>query len=204
MTDVRELVLQLAVAKAVADQVKLVQDAVKRQLEEAMDPGDRKSAAINGADVGTVSFAKTSAEAVVVDAAAFTEWAAETAPDKVSHPLTVDAADVTAAADWLNAGASSQAWNDLLDLARKRLKYPAVVDPYWQRDVLAQCMKAKAAVYVPTGEEIPGVVYRPGGEGKYVSARMSDEQLERLQTAYVNGELDLFQLATIAPKEIES
>lgn len=195
MSDVRRLVVQLAVAKAVADQAKAVMDAVKAELEEAMDPGDRKTAAIDGQDVGTVSYAKTTPEARVTDEAAFIEWVRGVASHRLRWPVTLDANDVVAA--WAGEPqASGRVWEAI----HARRGQPPTVDPYWQSDLLRQCVKAGAAVHMDTGEEIPGVTYYPGGEGKYVSARISETQLDRLQTLYQTGQVDLLLLATVPPQ----
>jgi hypothetical protein len=44
------------------------------------------------------------------------------------------------------------------------------------------------------------VTYRPGGEGKYVSARISDAQYAELVQAYQEGKIDLLALGTVAPE----
>jgi hypothetical protein len=191
--NIKDLVIQLAVAKAIADQAKLVQDTVKAELQKQMDPGDRKQARLDGADIGTISYAKSAPEAVVTDVAVFTDWVARTNPTKLRYPVTLDAHDVLAARGSARSRRAREA-------ALARLGQPAVIDAYWQSDLLRGCLEAKAAVDTATGEEIPGVTYRPGGEGKYVSARISDAQYAELVQAYQEGKIDLLALGTVAPE----
>jgi hypothetical protein len=192
--NIKDLVIQLAVAKAIADQAKLVQDTVKAELQKQMDPGDRKQARLDGADIGTISYAKSAPEAVVTDEAAFLQWVRATKPDAIRFPVTVDAHDL------LKVDVDKDALRRVVEHATARIMRAPVIDSFWQADVLSGCLKAKAAVYVPTGEEIPGVTYRPGGEGKYVSARISDAQYAELVQAYQEGKIDLLALGTVAPE----
>ena len=93
--DTNNLAVKLAAIKAVSDAVKLAEADVKDHLRDAMAPGDRKQATTaDGEDVATISFSKSSASARVTDPVAFTKWVAETHPQEVHRPITVDADDL--------------------------------------------------------------------------------------------------------------
>ena len=84
MTDIRALSLQAVVLKVLADKVKARRDGVNRELSAALDPGDRKTAALaSGVKVGTVSYTNGRAAAAVVDERAFMAWVAANRPDEI-------------------------------------------------------------------------------------------------------------------------
>jgi len=205
MDDVRRLVVQLAVAKAVQQQCAEVINTVKARLEVAMDPGDRKTAKVGNHAIGTVSYALSSAstEAKVTDSDALLMWVQENRPDWLDYDVTVDARDLDKALA-SPAPHSGELWLDLLEVARTRLAHPRVHE--WALHVLlAGCRTGKAAVIPSTGEEVPGitVTHDPGGEGRYVAARISETQMGALSDAYQEGLIpDLLGLATMAPHEL--
>jgi hypothetical protein len=200
VNDVRQLVVQLAVAKAVSDQCQEVIAAVKARLEVAMDPGDRKTAKIGSHNIGTVSYATTTAKttANITDPDKFVQWAVENHPSEVHRPVLVDAHDV------LRAFAEPPDLDAIDRLLTATTHVEPKVRPAFASKVLAGCEKAGGPWYVETGEEVPGITVTkiPGGEGKYVSARISEAQMGALMDAYQEGDLThlgLIELATIPP-----
>lgn len=193
MDDVRRLTVQLAVAKAVKDQAETVIAAVKERLESSMDPGDRKTVRLGEHNIGTVSYATTSTEAKVTDPAAFVRWVMDVAPGEIHKPVTVDAYDVIAAV------ADEPVPEAVTRLVQAVMHVDPQVRPAYTARILSGCQKAGAAVDPQTGEEIPGITVTPGGRGKYVSARISADQMDALFDAYGAGEVDLIELGTTVP-----
>ncbi len=217
MTAPPTLYVRLAVAKAIGDAAKGVQDATKAALGGVMDAGDRKTASHDGRDVGTISYAKASPSAAVTDREAFTAWARDTYPTEVRVPITVDAdtlmaaflhlrgdkPDLNLAPDQRTAQANRWAHafaNVMVTITAAQ----AVVSPAWEASILAAVVKAKAPVDPRTGEMIPGVEYRPGGDGLHITARVSDAQREAIAALWQEGKLDLVELATVPPPALEA
>lgn len=88
----RELAVRLAQVKFVKDITTAEEARVKTALASVLDPGDRKTATLDGADVGTVTYSKSStvSRLVVVDEAALIKWLTKHQPDAL----------VTRVADW--------------------------------------------------------------------------------------------------------
>lgn len=80
MSTVRELALDLAVVKAMADTIKGVEADLKANALQLLDPGDRKHATVDGVDCGTVSVSSPTSRWSVVDDAAFTAWVGKNHP----------------------------------------------------------------------------------------------------------------------------
>lgn len=84
MTDVRGLAIQAVALKVLADRVDVRQRAVKRELAAALDPGDRKTAALDdGTKVGTVTYSSPDKRARVVNDRTLADWVADHYPDEV-------------------------------------------------------------------------------------------------------------------------
>lgn len=221
---------RLAVIKAVIKAATAAEQAAKAECQDRMDPGDRKTAAIDGNDVGTITYAKASAKAVVTDRAAFTEWVVNEHPTEVTTRITVDADHVLAALNYqrhrdLANDQTGPIGDDAIRLAIYLDEHPKAlniwrtsflalmdriqeaspqVNPAYEDMVLRGVVKAKAPVDPKTGEMIPGVEYQPGGEGTYVSARVSEDQAQRIADLYAAGDLDLFAVAMTEPAAIEA
>jgi hypothetical protein len=198
--------VKLAAIKAVKDAVAAAETDAKAYLTGAMDPGDRKNAVLGEESVGTVSYSKTSAKAVVNDRAAFTSWATDAHPEEVRVEVTLDADDVLAALLFRTGQVldddHAAAYDRVMAAVRDT---PAKVRPAFEAKVLADCVKAKSATDLSTGEVIPGVAYVPGGQAGYVSIRQSEEQRAALVAHYQDGRLgDLLDLATMPIAAIEA
>lgn len=90
MSDIAGLAVQAVALKVLADKVTERQATVKAELQAALTIGDRKTAALaDGTVVGSVTYAKGSNTAKVVDVHAFTEWVLANYPDEVV-PLVRD------------------------------------------------------------------------------------------------------------------
>jgi hypothetical protein len=195
----RDLAVKLAAIKAVKDALGKAEAITKVHLEEALDPGDRKDARLGPDDpsLGTITYSKTSAKAVVTDRAAFTAWATNAYPTEVRVPVTLDADDMLAAINYARgAGQFHDAHHRVF--AAIRAAEP-VVNGAWETQLLAKVVKAKAAVDTTTGEEIPGVTYVPGGSAGYVAIRQSEEQRDALIEAWTEGRIDLLHEVITAP-----
>lgn len=94
MVNAQELAARMVVVKAVKDRVAAEEARLKAALSEVMDPGDRKMAVVDGAEIGTVSRAKAGVRAVLRDEAALVEWCRAN-----GHQGAI----VEAVADWFKA-----------------------------------------------------------------------------------------------------
>jgi hypothetical protein len=84
MGDVRTLAVQAVAMKVLADQVKARDIGVRRELQAALDVGDRKTATLDdGTKVGAITYANGRVTARVNDEQAFTEWVLANYPDEV-------------------------------------------------------------------------------------------------------------------------
>jgi hypothetical protein len=198
-----DLAIKLAVIKMVKDAAAAAETDAKYHLEQAMDPGDRKHARLpDGTDAGTVSFSTKSAKAVVTDRAAFTAWATDAAPPEVRVQVTLDADDVLGALLY-QQGIKERREHYARVTAAIEAAEPQVTEAFEKR-VLAEVVKAGAPINPETGEVIPGVEYRPGGDAGYVSVRQTEAQRDALHAAWAAGGLDLLGLATTPVAELEA
>lgn len=206
----RELTVKLAVIKAVGAAVKEAETATKAALEEVMDAGDRKTAALGDRDLGTITYSKTGTKATVTDPEKFATWVLD------NHPTEVEEATVTLPLDDLlhallhvrgddapQGRDQKKTWHDAYVRTQKVIasagRRPPTVRPAFTASILAAAEKAKVAVDPTTGEEIPGITVTPGGAAGYISARVSDAQRQAIMEAWAAGELDLLELATTEP-----
>lgn len=84
MTDVRGLAVQAVALRVLADKVTQRASEVRAALAEALDPGDRKTAALDdGTKVGTVTYTSAAWSARVTDPKAFADWVAAHYPTEV-------------------------------------------------------------------------------------------------------------------------
>lgn len=88
MTDIRGLAVQSIALAELGKRVKERADRVKRELAEALDPGDRKTAALDdGTVVGSISYVKGRKSARVSNEAALTAWVAANHPDEIVQQI---------------------------------------------------------------------------------------------------------------------
>lgn len=196
----RRLFVQAAAIKAVKEAVLLAEEKVKTEIKGVTNAGDRLTAALeDGISLATVSRSKTGPKAEVTDPTAFTQWVVANHPSEIEHPMRIDAALLVA----LTGDPDLDGWRDAYDavFTAARAAAPRVRTSY-ERAVLADVVKAKAAVDTTTGEEIPGVTFFKGGEAGYVTVRQSEDQLEATMEAYHRGDLDLLALAITAPADL--
>jgi hypothetical protein len=203
-TLLRQLAVKAAAIKAVKDAAAQAETATKAALKEHMGAGDRTSARLlqGDDDVATITYSKTSAEAIVTDPRALTAWVLANHPDEIHSPVEVDADDLA----WMlgirvvNTARDAKDYDAACErLSQATIQAPAAIKPAFKKKILADVLKAKAAVDPATGEEIPGVKWFRGGQGLSITVRQTDDQREALIEAYNRGDVDLVELATTPP-----
>jgi hypothetical protein len=194
------LATRLAVIKTVQKGAAEAEAAVKALLEEQMEPGERKRAVVDGQNAGTITFSEKAATARITDSDAFLMWVAANHPGELHHPIAVEAEELIDAMNYA-FGTDREARNTyrkVMAALGTAIAHPRVRDGFATK-ILADVVKAKAAVDTTTGEEIPGVEYVPPGRG-FITARVSDAQIAVIGQAWAEGKIDLLDLATTVPE----
>jgi hypothetical protein len=207
-TDARTLATKLAVIRAVQTAAALAEADTKAALEDALDPGDRKTAMHGGLQFGTVTYVKSTTKARVTDSDALLAYVADHHPGEVTTPATIEVKvnDLRwVLGHWdrqTNPDAWDNAWSNLDRQIRLAQAHPRVRDSYLAV-LLKRAEEDGEAFDHDDGEPIPGIVVTPAGEGRYVQVRQSEEQRQAILEAYTAGSLDLVDLA-LAPVQIEA
>lgn len=90
MTDLRGLAVQAVALRLLADKVAERANRIRRELADALDVGDRKTAALDdGQAVGQIVYAKASWSAKVTDERALTAWVSANYPSEVELVPTI-------------------------------------------------------------------------------------------------------------------
>lgn len=90
MTDLRGLAVQAVALRLLADKVAERANRIRQELADALDVGDRKTAALDtGQAVGQIIYAKASWTAKVIDSCALAEWVNTHYPSEVQLVPTV-------------------------------------------------------------------------------------------------------------------
>lgn len=203
-----DLYVKLAVVKAIIAAAQQTETATKEALTQVMAPKDRKTAALNGADLGTISYTQKAGAARVTDRDAWTEWAIDNAPTEVRCPVTVDADELLAALLWAeepddtNTQAAYRRHCHDTVMAQIRTATPRV-NAAWEKSILDRAARDGGAWDPNTGEEIPGIEVTPPSPG-YITARISDAQSQAILDAWQAGDLGDVLEVIATPPQIEA
>lgn len=206
----QELAVKAAAIKAVKDAAAAAEAEVKAALEGVLDPGDRKTARIDGQSAATITYTQTQATATITNRHDFQGWVQAHHPEEmVSVPVEVDPEDlrwVIGMRDNVKAYPSMpDDYNAAFDRLVKAVQGSRqMVRPTYEARVLANAKEDKAAVDRDSGEVIPGVTYRPGGGAGYITIRQDEKQKDVLTTAWQEGTIDTTTLALTPLAELET
>lgn len=181
--NVRDLALRALVTKYVADITAVAIKARRAELAEEMTSGDRvKVTEPDRPDIslGHVLRTDPKGSAAVTDRTAFTSWMNSAYPGRVSTVITLPT----------DRDLIIKAVEILYDHAPQLLSETLTVEPWAESEVLKCTERAKESCG-PGGElDIPGITYRPPGDG-VVTVKLSDDAPAAIERLWREGRIDL-------------